>query len=93
MSTKTRISTPSEEETRHRSRVEQSFTVSRSYALSQAAQILLSNNIVSESKVLEAYHILVREQRKGNINYPVDYEFVLEAIKFARKLKRLREKK
>ncbi len=92
MSTKTSISAPSEEKTR-RSRVEQSFTVSRSYALSQAAQILLSNNIVSESKGLEAYHILVKEQRRGNINYPVDYEFVLEAIKFARKLKRLREKK
>ncbi len=92
MSTKTSIDTTSEERIR-KSRIEQAFTVSRSYALSQAAQILLSNNIVSESKVLEAYYLLVREQRKGKINYPVDYEFTLEAIKFARKLKRLREKK
>ena len=67
--------------------------VSREYALSKAAQILLSNNIVSESKVLEAYFLLVKEQRKGNLGYPVDYEFTFEAIRFAKKLKRLREKK
>ncbi len=66
--------------------------ISREYALSKAAQILLANNITSESRVLEAYFILVREQRKGNIEYPVDYEFVLEAIKFAKKLKSLRKK-
>ncbi len=92
MNTKTRVQEPISEEARS-SVTELKPVVSKGYALSKAVQILLSNNIVSESKVLEAYFLLVKEQRKGNLDYPVDYEFTFEAIKFAKKLKRLREKK
>ncbi len=92
MSTKTRAHEIAGEESRGTT-TELKAAVSRDYALTKAAQILLSNNIVSENKVIEAYFLLAKEQRKGNLEYPVDYEFVVDAIKIAKKLKRLREKK
>ncbi len=92
MSTKTKGQESISEEVRSSIR-EFKPVASRGYALSKAAQILLSNDVVSESKVIEAYFLLVKEQHKGNLKYPVDYEFTFEAIRFAKKLKRLREKK
>lgn len=92
MSTKTKVERSVDKEVQGNI-VELKQVVSREYALSKAAHILLSNNIVSESKILEAYFLLVKEQRRGNLEYPVDYEFSFTALKLAKRLKRLREKK
>ncbi len=52
--------------------------------LVKAARILLEKRILDEKKVLEAYFLLVEMQRKGEIEYPVDYSFTLKALRLAK---------
>ncbi len=52
--------------------------------LVKAARILLERRILDEEKVIEAYFLLVKMQRKGEIEYPVDYSFTLKAIRLAK---------
>lgn len=51
--------------------------------LIKAARILIEAGFIDEKHVIEAYFLLVKMQRKGELEYPVDYEFTRKALKLA----------
>ena len=51
--------------------------------LIKAARILIEAGFIDEKHVIEAYFLLVKMQRKGELEYPVDYEFTRKALKSA----------
>lgn len=51
--------------------------------LIKAARILVETGFTDEEHVIEAYFLLVKMQRKGELEYPVDYEFTKKALKLA----------
>jgi len=51
--------------------------------LTKAARILVEARFIDEKHIIEAYFLLVKMQRKGELEYPVDYEFTRKALKLA----------
>jgi len=51
--------------------------------LIKAARILVEAGFIDEKHIIEAYFLLVKMQRKGELEYPVDYEFTRKALKLA----------
>lgn len=51
--------------------------------LVKAARILVEAGITDEKKILDAYYLLAEMQRKGELEYPVDYQFTEKALKLA----------
>lgn len=51
--------------------------------LIKAARILVESGLIDEKHIIDAYFLLVKMQRKGELEYPVDYEFTKKALKLA----------